>query len=120
MKKSVVLFLMLVAMGASALADTVITRAGASYSGQFLGAPGGTIGFTDTSGIRYSFPIRDVQSLVFTASNDAITLRNGKVYSGKFGGSDPLAFKTTSASCTNFRRKTLNRWCSAVPNSPRR
>jgi hypothetical protein len=75
------------------LADTVITRAGASYSGQFLGAKAGVIPFTDTSGIQYSFPLRDVQSLVFTETNTTITLRNGKVYSGKYTGDDPLAFK---------------------------
>jgi hypothetical protein len=74
-------------------ADTVITRAGASYSGEFLAAKAGVIPFTDSSGIQYTFPLRDVQSLVFTATNTTITLRNGKVYSGKYTGDDPLAFK---------------------------
>jgi hypothetical protein len=75
------------------VADTVITRAGPSYSGQFLGAKAGMIPFTDTSGIQYTFPLRDVQSLVFTETNTTITLRNGKVYSGKYTGDDPLAFR---------------------------
>ena len=80
-------------MLASAFADTIITRDGSSYSGQYLGAKDGTIGFTDTSGIGYTFPLRDVQSLVFTSANDTVTLRNGKVYSGKFNGPETLPFK---------------------------
>jgi hypothetical protein len=51
-------------------ADTIITHEGSSYSGQFLGAKASTIGFTDTSGIGYTFPVREVQSLVFTSAND--------------------------------------------------
>ena len=38
-----------------ASADTVVTRAGDSYSGQFLGAKSGIIPFTDSSGIGYTF-----------------------------------------------------------------
>ena len=70
-------------LAAACPADTVITRDGTSYSGNFLGAKNGTIGFTDTSGIGYTFPVGEVQSLVFTSANDTVTLRNGKVYSGK-------------------------------------
>ena len=88
-----VVLVVIVGLAIASLADTVITRAGASYSGQFLGAKAGVIPFTDTSGIQYSFPLRDVQSLVFTATNSTITLRNGKVYSGQYTGADPLAFK---------------------------
>jgi hypothetical protein len=90
-----------------AAADTVITRAGDSYSGQFLGANEGTIPFTDSSGIAYTFPLRDVQSLVFTAANDTVTLRNGKVYSGKFTGPDPLAFKDNLGILYQFPRKDV-------------
>jgi hypothetical protein len=90
-----------------ACADTVITRAGDSYSGQFLGAKDETIPFTDSSGIGYTFPLRDVQSLVFTASNDTVTLRNGKVYSGKFTGADPLAFKDNLGILYQFPRKDV-------------
>jgi hypothetical protein len=92
---------------ALAPADTVITRAGASYTGQFLGARDGMIAFTDTSGIGYTFPTADVQSLVFTATNDTITLRNGKVYSGKFTGADPLAFKDNIGILYEFPRKDV-------------
>jgi hypothetical protein len=92
---------------AATFADTVITKAGSSYSGQYLGTQGGTIGFTDTSGIQYTFPIHDVQSLVFTSANDTITLRNGKVYSGTFNGSDALAFKDSLGILYQFPKKDV-------------
>ena len=91
----------------SAFADTVITKAGSSYSGQYLGSPGGTLGFTDSSGIQYTFPIHDVQSLVFTSANDTVTLRNGKVYSGTFNGSDTLAFKDDLGILYQFPKKDI-------------
>ncbi|HST09164.1 MAG TPA: hypothetical protein VLL05_02210 [Terriglobales bacterium] len=97
----------LLGLAAVASADTIITREGASYSGQFLGAKQGTIAFTDTSGIGYTFPAGDVQSLVFTTANDTITLRNGKVYSGKFMGADPLAFKDNLGILYEFPRKDV-------------
>ena len=90
-----------------ALADTIITRDGSSYSGQYLGAKEGTLGFTDTSGIGYTFPVRDVQSLVFTSTNDTVTLRNGKVYSGKFNGPDTLAFKDNLGILYQFPRRDV-------------
>lgn len=106
MKKLMWMMAILV-VATSAMADTVITRAGASYTGQYLGAQGGKIGFTDTSGIQYTFPIRDVQSLVFTSANDTVTLRNGKMYSGKFTGSDPMAFKDNLGILYQFPRQDV-------------
>jgi len=94
-------------MAAVCSADTIITREGASYSGSFLGAKDGAIGFSDTSGIGYTFPIRDVQSLIFTSANDIVTLRNGKVYSGKFTGADSLAFKDNMGILYEFPRKDI-------------
>jgi hypothetical protein len=91
----------------SAFADTIITRDGSSYSGQYLGAKEGTIGFTDTGGIGYTFPLRDVQSLVFTSTNDTVTLRNGKVYSGTFTGPETLAFKDNLGILYEFPRKDV-------------
>jgi hypothetical protein len=102
-----VLLATVLAMAAVAPADTVITREGASYSGQFLGSKDGNIGFTDTTGIGYTFPLRDVQSLVFTPTNDTVTLRNGKVYSGKFNGADPIAFKDNMGILYEFPRKDV-------------
>jgi hypothetical protein len=98
---------MILAVTVAAQADIVITRSGTSYSGQFLGATGGAIPFTDTSGIQYTFPLHDVQSLVFTATNDTVTLRNGKVYSGKYTGADPLSFKDALGILYRFPRKDL-------------
>ena len=95
------------ALASASWADTIITREGSSYSGQFLGTKQGTIGFTDTSGIGYTFPVKDVQSLVFTTANDTVTLRNGKVYSGKFTGADPLAFKDNLGILYEFPRKDV-------------
>lgn len=89
-----------------ALADTIITKAGASYSGQFSAAKD-DITFTDASGINYTFPRGDVQSLVFTDSNDIITLRSGKTYSGKFTGAQPLAFTDTQGIQYQFPSKDI-------------
>src|SRR5215813_10103648 len=102
------IFLALTALIAAACsADTIITRDGSSYSGNFLGAKNGTLGFTDTRGIGYTFPVGDVQSLVFTSANDTVTLRNGKVYSGKFTGADPLAFKDNLGILYQFPRRDV-------------
>lgn len=101
------LLVIVLALTLAASADTVITRAGASYSGRFLGATNGNLTFTDTSGIGYTFPLRDVQSLVFTDTNDTVTLRNGKVYSGKYTGSDPMPFKDELGILYQFPRKDV-------------
>jgi hypothetical protein len=50
-----------------ALVDTVILRDGASYNGQFT-PRNGEIAFSDSQGIQYKFPVRDVQSLVFSST----------------------------------------------------
>jgi hypothetical protein len=105
--RSALLLLLMATATALAVADTVITREGASYSGQFLGAANGNLTFTDTSGIQYTFPLRDVQSLVFTATTDTVTLRNGKFYSGKYTGADPLAFKDDLGILYQFPRKDV-------------
>ncbi|HXW92112.1 MAG TPA: hypothetical protein VEK33_16300 [Terriglobales bacterium] len=102
-------FLMMMILGVTVLAgaDTVITRNGASYSGRFLDATGGTISFTDASGIQYTFPLGDVQSLVFTPSNDSVTLHNGKVYSGKYMGPDTLSFRDNMGILYRFPRRDI-------------
>lgn len=71
-----------------ASADTVVLRTGTSYQGQLKG---GAITFADNQGVKYEFPERDVQSLVF-GSTDVVTLRSGKSYSGHFTGSNPVGF----------------------------
>jgi hypothetical protein len=86
LKFCAVMFLIPFFLASPARPDTIILHDGASYAGQFGGAPGGQITFTDAQGIQYNFPIRDVQSLVFTSTIDIVTLRSGKVYSGNYTG----------------------------------
>ncbi len=72
------------------LADTIILRDGTSYTGQL--EVGTNVTFTDSQGIQYQFPRRDVQSLVLTPSSDTVTLRSGKSYSGHFTGPAVMSF----------------------------
>jgi hypothetical protein len=97
----VVFFLAIFACVANAWADTVILRDGASYSGQCTGI-GEQIGFTDGQGIEYKFPSADVQSLTFSHTQDVVTLRNGKVYTGQYNGSDYIAFRDGQGIDYNF------------------
>src|SRR5580693_1711398 len=92
LKFCAVIFLFSFFLTSPARPDTIILHDGASYAGQFGGAPGGQITFTDAQGIQYNFPIRDVQSLVFTSTIDIVTLRSGKVYSGNYTGVSPIPF----------------------------
>lgn len=87
-----VLFLLALYFAIPVRPDTVILHDGSSYSGQLGRNPGGEITFTDAQGIQYRFPPQDVQSIVFTSANDIVTLRSGKVYSGKYTGADPISF----------------------------
>ena len=73
-----------------ASADTIILRDGSSYSGD-CGLR--VVNFTDGQGVKYEFPIKDVQSIAFNASTDIVTLRGGKSYSGHFTGADTFAFQ---------------------------
>jgi hypothetical protein len=86
----------------SAEADTVILRDGASYSGQITGPNISQIGFTDGQGIRYKFPVADVQSLVLSRGQDTVTRRNGKVYAGQYNGPDSISFRDGKGIDYNF------------------
>jgi len=88
-----VVILSLVLCGSAAFADTVILHDGSSYPGQLQGLPNNEVTFTDNSGVRYKFPVADVQTLVFTAAGDTVTLRNGKSYSGHYTGPAPITFQ---------------------------
>ncbi len=79
-------------LSSAALADTIVLRDGTSYSGQYLAGAGSQVNFTDKLGIKYQFPLKDVQTLVFTNSADTITLHDGKVYTGSFVGENSLSF----------------------------
>jgi hypothetical protein len=72
--------------------DVVILNDGSSYSGQLDATGTKEIAFTGTNGVGYNFPVRDVQSVVFTGKVDTITLRNGRTYSGQYKGASPLLF----------------------------
>lgn len=74
------------------LADTIVLRDGSSYSGQYAAGASNQVNFTDRLGIKYQFPLKDVQTLVFTSSGDTVTLRDGKVYSGQYSGENTLGF----------------------------
>jgi len=74
-------------------ADTIILHDGSSYPGQFTGASSGMVTFTDGQGVQYRFPLADVQSLVYTPAADIVTLRTGKVYSGRYTGANPISFQ---------------------------
>lgn len=73
------------------LADTIVLRDGGSYTGRYKGAEAVT--FADSQGIKYQFPLQDVQSLAFGTASDVVTLRTGKTYSGHFTGANPIAFQ---------------------------
>lgn len=78
-----------IAVGA-ALADTIILKDGNSYKGA-CGIQ--TVDFADLQGVKYEFPVRDVQSLAFSSANDTVTLRSGKSYTGHFTGIVPINFQ---------------------------
>ncbi len=88
-------------------ADTIILHDGASYSGQFTSANNSELTFTDGQGVQYRFPVNDVQSLVFTATADIVSLRSGKVYSGKFTGATPISFTDSQGIQYQFPLKDI-------------
>lgn len=81
-----------VVLSSLTFADTIVLRDGTSYSGQYVAPAGNQGNFTDKMGIKYQFPLKDVQTLVFTNSADTITLHDGKVYTGQYGGDGALSF----------------------------
>jgi hypothetical protein len=93
MKRAVLLLAAAFFCAAAARADFVILRDGRSYSGAFTGAPSGNLTFTDTSGIQYTFPVSQVQTLVFSNLTDHISLRNGQSYTGHLTGAARISFR---------------------------
>lgn len=97
MKKTALLsLLLLVFCAALAHADVVILRDGRSYSGAFTGAPTGKLAFQDSEGIQYTFPVSQIQSLVFSNTQDHIALRNGQSYAGQLMGLKTISFHGTN------------------------
>lgn len=94
MKKTAILSLLtLVFSAAIAHADVVILRDGKSYSGAYTGAATGKLAFKDGEGIQYTFPVSQIQSLVFSNTADHIALRNGQSYAGQLIGVKTIAFQ---------------------------
>ncbi|MGC9198809.1 MAG: hypothetical protein ACP5E5_07700 [Acidobacteriaceae bacterium] len=91
MKKLVLLLALFFTCSSAALADIVVLHDGRSYSGVFTGAPSGTLVFKDMQGIQYTFPIAQVQSIVFSNVADHITLRSGHAYKGQLVGLTTLS-----------------------------
>ena len=96
MKRAVVLLFAALLCSAAAHADFVILRDGRSFSGTYTGAATGKITFTDTTGIQYTFPVAQVQSLVFSNVSDHVALRNGQSYTGQFTGVTAIHFRGTN------------------------
>jgi outer membrane lipoprotein SlyB len=86
------LVFMVAATALTLAADVVVLRDGSSYTGQLHTGTGGggPIAFTGDNGVGFTFPIRDIQSLAFTANADTVTLRSGKSYSGHYNGQAAL------------------------------
>ena len=92
MKKLFAILALLFAFTTASFADIVVLHDGRSYSGTFTGAPGGKLVFKDMQGIQYTFPLAQVQSIVFSNLADHITLRSGHAYKGQLVGLTTLGF----------------------------
>lgn len=94
MKKLCAVLLIVVGFGSLvSRADIVVLRDGKSYSGSYSASRTSTINFRDAQGIRYSFPVADVQTIVFSNVSDHLSLRNGHSYAGTWVGVTTLAFQ---------------------------
>ena len=107
MKKIVLLSIVALLFSAAAHADFVILRDGKSYSGVYTGAPNGKLIFKDTSGIQYTFPLADVQSLVFSNVSDHISLRGGQSYTGQLVGVTKVSFRGSNGIAYVFPMKDI-------------
>ncbi len=98
MKKLVLVLLLgfLFTFSSASYADIVVLHDGRSYSGAFTGAPSGKLVFKDMQGIQYTFPIAQVQSIVFSNVADHITLRSGHAYKGQLVGLTTLSMNGES------------------------
>ncbi len=94
MKKAIVLVVALVCFSAVlANADIVVLRDGRSYSGTYTGEPSGKLNFKDSQGIQYTFPLTDLQTVVFSNVSDTVSLRNGQMYTGQWMGVTRISFR---------------------------
>ena len=116
MKRTALLSLASLLLSAvAARADFVILRDGKSYSGTYTGAPNGKLVFKDNQGIEYTFPVADIQSLVFSNVADHVALRNGQSYSGELVGATRISFRGSNGIGYDF---PLNDVSSLVITGP--
>lgn len=109
MRRSIRLLIAVCLFSASlAHADFVILRDGRSYSGTFTGAPGGKLGFEDNAGIQYTFPLHDVQTVVFSNVSDHIALRGGQSYTGHLTSITRIAFEGSNGISYVFPLKDIS------------
>ncbi len=92
MKKLAGILVLFFAFTTASFADIVVLHDGRSYSGTFTGAPTGKLLFKGMHGTQYTFPLAQVQSIVFSNVADHITLRGGHAYSGQVVGLSTVPF----------------------------
>ena len=109
MKKAVVLAVVMVCFSAVlAQADIVVLRDGKSYSGTYTGEPGGQLTFKDSQGIQYTFPMTDVQTVVFSNLSDNVSLRNGQMYTGQWLGVTRISFRGSNGIAYVFQIRDVS------------
>ena len=119
------LIALLAALPACLHADTIILRTGASHTGTFTAPPSGMISLTGMHGVQYQFPVRDVQTLVFTSASDTLTLRSGHSYTGHLNGLASIQFSDAEGIQYQFPLSdvvslVLSQAAPAVQNLPAR
>lgn len=116
-------FRLLFTLAVSALtlaADVIVLQDGSSYTGQLQPATEGrTIAFTGSNGVGFTFPMRDLQSLSFTATATVVTLRSGKSYTGHLNSQSSLHFAGSEGISYDFPLKDVASivFSSASPRS---
>jgi hypothetical protein len=105
------IFRLLFTVAATALAlaaDVIVLQDGSSYTGELQpDAQARTIAFTGSNGVGFTFPIRDLQSLSFTAGADVVTLRSGKSYTGHYNSQASLRFAGSEGISYDFPVKDV-------------
>lgn len=116
MKLTRIPLLLLIGMATlAARADIVVLRDGKSYTGTYTAPTGGKINFRDAQGIRYAFPLSDVQTIVFSTVADHVSLRNGQSYSGQMVGATTLSFQGSNGVSYTFPMRDLSSLIISAP-----
>jgi hypothetical protein len=89
-------------------ADVVVLRDGRSYFGTYTGQPGGTLVFKGASGIQYSFPLSQVQTIVFSSQSVHLSLLNGQTHTGQWVGVTGIRFAGANGTSYVFPVKDVS------------